>query len=106
MRSAAILAVGVLAATATAQLTNVLPTSANGVAGSTANVFPWGTAAATYPGLRILSIYDSANFTTAPGRIVSVAPAGTVTLSVTQWVWSAGQVVAPVASVPACAWRR
>ena len=36
MRSAAILAVGVLAATATAQLTNVLPTSANGVAGITA----------------------------------------------------------------------
>ena len=71
MRSAAILAVGVLAATATAQLTNVLPTSANGVAGSTANVFPWGTAAATYPGLRILSIYDSANFTTAPTPITT-----------------------------------
>ena len=65
MRFSAILAVGVFAATASAQLTNVLPSSADGVAGSSVNAFPWGTSAAGWPGLRIQTIYDSTHFTAA-----------------------------------------
>jgi hypothetical protein len=65
------LAVGVFAAALPAQLTNILPTSANGVAGSTANVFPWGTTAVGYTGLRIMCVYDSTNFTAAPVPITT-----------------------------------
>src|SRR5688572_19551778 len=65
MRSALVLAIGALSASVIAQ-TNILPTSANGVAGSTGNLFPWGTAATAYPGLRIMCVYDSTHFTNAP----------------------------------------
>jgi hypothetical protein len=71
MRSAFVLALGALAASASAQLSNLLPTSANGVAGSTANVFPWGTPATGYPGLRIMCVYDSSHFTAAPVPITT-----------------------------------
>ncbi|HEX6810042.1 MAG TPA: hypothetical protein VF384_00340 [Planctomycetota bacterium] len=60
-----VLAVAALAATTLAQ-TNVLPTSAATTAGSTANVFPWGTSATAYPGMRIMCVYDSSHFTNAP----------------------------------------
>jgi hypothetical protein len=40
----------------------VLPQSAQGVAGGTANSFPWGINTTAWPGLRIMSIYDSSHF--------------------------------------------
>jgi hypothetical protein len=66
MQTRLVLPLAVLCAPLCAQLTNVVPTSANGVAGSTVNAFPWGTAATAWPGLRIMCVYDSTNFTTAP----------------------------------------
>jgi len=66
-----LLTIGVLAATASAQFSNIVPTSANGVAGSTVNAFPWGTAATGWPGLRIMCLYDSSHFTAAPVPITA-----------------------------------
>ena len=71
MRYSTVLAMAVLTAPATAQLNNVLPTSAIGIAGNSSNAFPWGTAATAWPGLRILCIYDSTHFTNAPSPITS-----------------------------------
>jgi hypothetical protein len=71
MRSSLVLAIGLLSASASAQLTNVVPTSANGVPGSTVNAFPWGTAATGWPGLRIQCLYDSTHFTGAPTPITA-----------------------------------
>jgi hypothetical protein len=80
-----LLAATALAAAVPAQLTNVLPTSANGVAGSGANVFPWGTTAVGFPGLRIMCIYDAANFTTAPTPV-------TAPILITNVKWRANDV--------------
>jgi hypothetical protein len=71
MRSTVVLSLGALAVSV-ASLDSlraqsvVLPVSATGVAGSTVNAFPWGTTAAGWPGLRIMCLYDSTHFTTAP----------------------------------------
>lgn len=66
MRTLIMLAIGAMAAVAPAQLTNVVPTSANGVAGGLGNLFPWGSTASLWPGLRVMCIYDSSHFTAAP----------------------------------------
>jgi hypothetical protein len=66
MRTTSLFVVGLLAVPASAQFNNIVPTSANGVAGSTVNAFPWGTTAAGWPGLRIMCVYDSSHFTAAP----------------------------------------
>jgi len=50
-------------ATATAQSTVVIPNGTSTVAGNFANAFPWGSSVAQWPGLRLMSIYDAANFT-------------------------------------------
>jgi hypothetical protein len=70
LHTRSLLAVAVLAATTIAQ-TTVLPASATSVAGSTANVFPWGTNSALYSGMRIMCIYDSSHFTAAPTPITA-----------------------------------
>ena len=69
MRSATLLAICALSASASAQLTSILPASATGVAGTSQNAFPWGTTASGWPGLRILCLYDSSHFTAAPASI-------------------------------------
>lgn len=54
-----------LVAVAGAQITHVIPDGMANAAGGTANAFPWGTSAGSWPGLRILACYDSTNFTNA-----------------------------------------
>lgn len=54
---------GVFAATVSAQLTVVIPNGTATVPGNTSNAFPWGTSAAGWGGLRLMCVYDSANFT-------------------------------------------
>lgn len=48
-----------------AQQTHVIPNGMAAVPGSTSNNFPWGTSGSTSNGIRVLSCYDSANFTDA-----------------------------------------
>jgi hypothetical protein len=84
MRLPTFLTIGFLAAAAAAQ-TNILPTSANGVAGSATNAFPWGFGAATFPGVRTMSIYDSSHFTAAPVPI-------TTPILITSIKWRANDV--------------
>ncbi|MCU0865649.1 MAG: hypothetical protein MUC36_17835 [Planctomycetes bacterium] len=84
MRLPSFFVLGLLAAAATAQ-TNILPRSANGVAGSATNAFPWGFAAATFPGVRTMSIYDSSHFTAAPVPI-------TTPILITSIKWRANDV--------------
>ncbi len=57
------LAVGLLAAAATAQLQVVIPAGAATRAGNTSNAFPWGNNASAWGGLRLMCVYDAANFT-------------------------------------------
>ncbi|MCA8954166.1 MAG: hypothetical protein KDE27_31955, partial [Planctomycetes bacterium] len=54
-----------LASPAAAQLTHVIPDGMANAVGASSNAFPWGTAATSFPGLRILACYDSTNFTNA-----------------------------------------
>ena len=91
MRVSSLLILTLATAAATAQ-TNILPTSANGIAGNSANAFPWGTTASGFPGMRIQAIYDSSHFTTAPTPITTpiTTPSGLV-------FWGAGSsTAAPV----------
>jgi len=62
-RITSILSSSLLAAAATAQLSVVIPAGCDVAAGNSSNAFPWGTAAATWPGLRLMCIYDAVNFT-------------------------------------------
>ncbi len=72
MRLPPLFVLGFLTATANAQLTAILPASADGVAGSTANAFPWGSASsATWGGLRIMCLYDSAHFLGQPAAVTA-----------------------------------
>jgi len=61
----ALLATALPAAPALAQATVVIPTGLAAAAGNSSNAFPWGTSAATFPGLRVQTLYDSSNFTAA-----------------------------------------
>jgi len=63
-----LLAVTAISATALAQAVT-LPTSAIGAVGGSGNVFPWGTT--SYPGMRIMNIYDSSHFTGAPTPVTT-----------------------------------
>ena len=56
-------ALALLAAPAQAQLTVVIPNGTGLTPGNANNAFPWGTSAATWPGVRLLCVYDAANFT-------------------------------------------
>ncbi|MCA8954179.1 MAG: lamin tail domain-containing protein [Planctomycetes bacterium] len=58
-------AAALFAAGLSAQLTHVIPDGMASAAGGSANTYPWGTPASGLPGLRVLSCYDSSNFTTA-----------------------------------------
>ncbi|MCA8949751.1 MAG: hypothetical protein KDE27_09630, partial [Planctomycetes bacterium] len=49
--------------TASAQLQVVIPNGAGNAPGNGSNAFPWGTAASTWPGLRLMAVYDALNFT-------------------------------------------
>jgi len=62
LRTSLAIALAVLAAPAHAQLTVVIPNGCATAAGNTSNAFPWGASASTWPGLRLMCIYDSANF--------------------------------------------
>lgn len=103
--SASLLAIGLLALPATAQLTVVIPAGMDVAEGNTSNAFPWGRGGS---GLRIQNIYDAANFTsqgiTFPiqitglryrpnGNAASLASTypvgGTVSLSTSPIPWSA-----------------
>src|SRR5262245_13492265 len=70
----ALLATALPAATALAQSTVVIPAGLVAGAGNSSNAFPWGSSAATFPGLRVQTVYDGSNFTaagiTAPIRIL------------------------------------
>ena len=63
MRMLTLLAAGVLAASAAAQLTVVVPDGTANASGDTSNAFPWGTTAAGWPGLRLMAVYGAVNFT-------------------------------------------
>jgi len=52
-----------LTSLASAQLAVVIPNGTATAAGNSSNAFPWGTAATSWPGLRLMCIYDAANFT-------------------------------------------
>ncbi len=60
-----ILAAAVSASIGLAQSTHVIPIGLPNGAGNSSNSFPWGTSAAGFPGLRVMTCYDSSNFTTA-----------------------------------------
>lgn len=62
---AAIVALCLWAGSVSAQLTHVIPNGTATVPGNTSNAFPWGSNASTWPGLRLMAVYDSANFTGA-----------------------------------------
>jgi len=55
----------VMTATTTAQLTHTIPNGTATRAGNTSNAFPWGSDAAGWPGLRLMAVYGSVNFTAA-----------------------------------------
>jgi hypothetical protein len=57
-------ALTVAATTSLAQV-HVIPNGTAAVAGNTSNAFPWGSSASAWPGLRLMAVYDSANFTAA-----------------------------------------
>lgn len=70
MRFIQLIPIVLAAATAAAQ-TTTLPASATGINGNTTNLFPWGSNAASFPGLRIQCLYDSSHFTAAPVPITA-----------------------------------
>lgn len=57
------LAISALSTVATAQLSVVIPNGTANAPGNSSNAFPWGTSAATWPGLRLMCVYGSVNFT-------------------------------------------
>lgn len=65
MRLPSILTLALATSAAMAQ-TVTLPASATGIAGNGTNLFPWGSNASAFPGLRIQCLYDSSHFTAAP----------------------------------------
>lgn len=60
MKAVTLFALAIFAATATAQLSVVIPNGTEDTEGSSSNAFPWGRGGA---GLRIQTIYDSSHFT-------------------------------------------
>ncbi|MFO1077336.1 MAG: hypothetical protein U1E73_06370 [Planctomycetota bacterium] len=51
------------AALAVSQSTVVIPAPAAAAAGNSSNAFPWGSPAAGFPGLRLMAVYGTYNFT-------------------------------------------
>ena len=49
--------------------TQTVPNLAPGVPGNSSNAFPWGTNAASWPGLRLQAVYDSSNFPGISGPV-------------------------------------
>lgn len=41
----------------------VIPNGTAATAGNSSNAFPWGTSASAWPGLRLMAVYDTSNFT-------------------------------------------
>src|SRR5262245_43943012 len=58
-----------IAAFAPAQLTHTIPNGTATRAGNTSNAFPWGSDASGWPGLRLMAVYGSVNFTAATPSI-------------------------------------
>ena len=56
-------AVTAAAVHAPAQLSHTIPLGTATVPGNSSNAFPWGADASTWPGLRLMAVYDSTNFT-------------------------------------------
>lgn len=57
------LALSLCASALPAQLAVVIPNGTGAAAGNSSNAFPWGNNAATWPGLRLMCVYDASNFT-------------------------------------------
>lgn len=68
-----VLVLGLCASALTAQFAVVVPNGTGAAAGNSSNAFPWGASASTWPGLRLLCVYDASNFTaqgiTSPIRV-------------------------------------
>lgn len=62
-RLRSLLPLTLLASVATAQLAVVIPNGTATAAGNSSNAFPWGSSANLWPGLRLMCVYDAANFT-------------------------------------------
>jgi PKD repeat protein len=73
-------AVGMLFASASAQFTHTIPAGTDVAAGNGSNAFPFGSAAAAWPGLRLMAVYDAVNFTGAAQPIT-----GPILISRLKW---------------------